>query len=205
MVHDKPIRRSPLVVRQEYDTDVNKGYVIRGNAALLRCEVPSFVGDLVHVTAWQEEATGHHYYPNDDYGSKPACTGHHYYPNDDYGSKPACTGHHYYPNDDYGSGPAFKPGAVIQQEYRAEVNNEFVIVGNAGVMKCVIPTFTGDYVSVTAWDEETNGVTILPTSHYGTSDGEYVAEAGNRYVIRGNAALFRIQMRGSILRGGLGA
>ncbi|KAA0190206.1 hypothetical protein HAZT_HAZT008150 [Hyalella azteca] len=72
------------VVAQDYLLEAPSRSVIRGNAALFRCEVPSFVGDLVHVTAWQEETTGHHYYPNDDHGSKPACTGHHYYPNDDW-------------------------------------------------------------------------------------------------------------------------
>lgn len=56
-----------LVVSQFYDTDVNKAYVIRGNAAILKCEIPSFVADFVSVVSWhtdQDEV----FYPANDYG-----------------------------------------------------------------------------------------------------------------------------------------
>lgn len=43
------------MVIQNYDTDVNKGYSIRGNAAILRCEFPSFVGDYLNVIAWHTD------------------------------------------------------------------------------------------------------------------------------------------------------
>ncbi|XP_065340876.1 cell adhesion molecule Dscam1 isoform X31 [Cloeon dipterum] len=43
------------VVQQEYDTDVNKEYVIRGNSGVLKCQVPSFVADFVHVVSWQTD------------------------------------------------------------------------------------------------------------------------------------------------------
>lgn len=55
------------VVSQLYDTDVNKAYIIRGNAAILKCEIPSFVADFVSVVSWhtdQEET----FYPGNDYG-----------------------------------------------------------------------------------------------------------------------------------------
>lgn len=55
------------MVSQFYDTDVNKAYVIRGNAAVLKCEIPSFVADFVSVVSWhtdQEET----FYPATDYG-----------------------------------------------------------------------------------------------------------------------------------------
>lgn len=55
------------VVSQFYDTDVNKAYVIRGNAAILKCEIPSFVADFVSVVSWhtdQDET----FYPSNDYG-----------------------------------------------------------------------------------------------------------------------------------------
>lgn len=57
-----------LVVSQFYDTDVNKAYVIRGNAAILKCEIPSFVADFVTVVSWhtdQDET----FYPSEQYGS----------------------------------------------------------------------------------------------------------------------------------------
>ncbi|XP_031640140.1 Down syndrome cell adhesion molecule-like protein Dscam2 isoform X28 [Contarinia nasturtii] len=57
------------VVSQFYDTDVNKAYVIRGNAAILKCEIPSFVADFVEVISWhtdQDET----FYPSNDYDGK---------------------------------------------------------------------------------------------------------------------------------------
>lgn len=43
------------MVAQFYDTDVNKAYVIRGNSAVLKCEIPSFVADFVHVVSWHTD------------------------------------------------------------------------------------------------------------------------------------------------------
>ncbi|XP_046388214.1 Down syndrome cell adhesion molecule-like protein Dscam2 isoform X11 [Ischnura elegans] len=40
------------VVQQFYDTDVNKEYAIRGNSAILKCSIPSFVADFVSVISW---------------------------------------------------------------------------------------------------------------------------------------------------------
>lgn len=47
---------------------MNKEHVIRGNAAIIRCLIPSFVADFVDVVSWhtdQEDV----YYPGTDYGS----------------------------------------------------------------------------------------------------------------------------------------
>ena len=41
-----------LVVVQRYETDVGKEYVIRGNDALMKCSIPSFVSDVVQIIAW---------------------------------------------------------------------------------------------------------------------------------------------------------
>ncbi|XP_066145678.1 cell adhesion molecule Dscam1 isoform X25 [Euwallacea fornicatus] len=43
------------VVTQFYDIDVNKQYAIRGNAAILKCEIPSFVADFVQVVSWHTD------------------------------------------------------------------------------------------------------------------------------------------------------
>jgi hypothetical protein len=40
------------VVHQTYQTDVNLEHVIRGNSAVLKCSVPSFVADFVTVDTW---------------------------------------------------------------------------------------------------------------------------------------------------------
>ena len=40
------------MVSQSYDAEVGKNHVILGNDALVACEIPSFVGDLIDVVAW---------------------------------------------------------------------------------------------------------------------------------------------------------
>ena len=52
------------------------------------------------------------------------------------------------------STPFFKefiPFLVAQQPYRVTVPEDSVIVGNDVVIKCNIPSFVADFVSVTAW------------------------------------------------------
>lgn len=56
-----------LVVAQYYDTDVNKAYVIRGNAAVLKCEIPSFVADFVSVVSWHTDQN-EDFLPGTEYG-----------------------------------------------------------------------------------------------------------------------------------------
>ncbi|KAJ9593690.1 hypothetical protein L9F63_014738, partial [Diploptera punctata] len=58
------------VVQQFYDTDVNKEYAIRGNSAVLKCQVPSFVADFVSVVSWHTDQ-GDEFYPStSDYDGK---------------------------------------------------------------------------------------------------------------------------------------
>ena len=40
---------------QEYEVRVHDEFVLRGNAALLRCLLPSYVSDVVHVEAWTSD------------------------------------------------------------------------------------------------------------------------------------------------------
>lgn len=56
-----------VVVAQYYDTDVNKEYAIRGNSAILKCVVPSFVADFVKVLSWHTDQ-GEEFVPGDDFG-----------------------------------------------------------------------------------------------------------------------------------------
>lgn len=50
------------VVTNFYDTDVNKEYAIRGNAAILKCQIPSFVADFVSVVSWHT-SQNENFYP----------------------------------------------------------------------------------------------------------------------------------------------
>ncbi len=40
---------------------------------------------------------------------------------------------------------------MVASGYTVEVNNEHVIVGNAALLKCVIPSFVSDFVVVASW------------------------------------------------------
>lgn len=40
------------MVQQQYEAEILTEYVIRGNHALLRCSLPSFVADFVRVESW---------------------------------------------------------------------------------------------------------------------------------------------------------
>lgn len=57
------------MVAQTYEVEADNEYVIRGNAAVMKCEVPSFVSDFVTVENWQD-SQGNTYLPGeDDYGT----------------------------------------------------------------------------------------------------------------------------------------
>lgn len=40
------------VVNHYYEAEVVSEYVIKGNTAVLKCNIPSFVSDFVRVEAW---------------------------------------------------------------------------------------------------------------------------------------------------------
>lgn len=55
------------MVNQFYEAEVVSEYVIRGNAAVIKCNIPSFVADFVRVDAWVA-TDGTVYRPSLDYG-----------------------------------------------------------------------------------------------------------------------------------------
>lgn len=62
--------------------------------------------------------------------------------------------------------------AVVTQRYEVNVMDEYVLRGNAAIIKCHIPSFVADYVVVSAWlDNENNVITPSNTGDtYGTRD-----------------------------------
>lgn len=56
------------MVNQFYEAEILKEYVIRGNAAVLKCSIPSFVADFVRVEAWIDEL-GTVLMASDEYGT----------------------------------------------------------------------------------------------------------------------------------------
>lgn len=58
------------VVTQYFEAEVVSEYVIRGNTAVLKCNIPSFVADFVKVEAWVDSDGGEYLY-SDDIGILP--------------------------------------------------------------------------------------------------------------------------------------
>ncbi|XP_031783300.1 Down syndrome cell adhesion molecule-like protein Dscam2 isoform X4 [Nasonia vitripennis] len=59
--------------------------------------------------------------------------------------------------------------AVVRQKYEVQVRDAYVLAGNTGVLRCEIPTFVKEYVSVTSWVQD-SAFNIYPTPD---SDGKY--------------------------------
>lgn len=55
------------MVAQSYDVEADNEYVIRGNSAIMKCEIPSFVSDFVVVENWQD-SKGNTYLVGENYG-----------------------------------------------------------------------------------------------------------------------------------------
>ncbi|XP_072939090.1 cell adhesion molecule Dscam1 isoform X21 [Epargyreus clarus] len=70
--------------------------------------------------------------------------------------------------------------AVVNQFYEAEILTEYVIRGNAAVLKCSIPSFVADFVKVEAWiDEEGTEIT-----HSDNLEGKYLVLPSGELHIR---------------------
>lgn len=48
------------MVSQFYESQVYDEYVIKGNAAVLKCNIPSFVSDHVEIIDWVDTNGGHY-------------------------------------------------------------------------------------------------------------------------------------------------
>lgn len=42
-------------MNQYYDAEIIKEYVMKGNSAIIKCSIPSFVADFVSVIGWTDE------------------------------------------------------------------------------------------------------------------------------------------------------
>ncbi|XP_069356474.1 cell adhesion molecule Dscam1 isoform X1 [Maniola hyperantus] len=100
------------VVSQSYTVNLWEENVLRGNSAILKCHIPSFVTEYVSVTSWiisegdEEEI-------------------------------------------DINLDSDFS--LVVSQAYDVKFWEEYVLRGNAAILKCQIPSFVSEYVSVNSW------------------------------------------------------
>uniref|UniRef100_A0A182WFX6 Ig-like domain-containing protein n=1 Tax=Anopheles minimus TaxID=112268 RepID=A0A182WFX6_9DIPT len=139
------------VVNQFYQTDGETDYAIRGNSAILKCKVPSFIADFVFVEAWIDNDGNEYHTGEQDY--------------------------------------------VVNQYYVTEAENEYIIRGNSAILKCKIPSFIGDFVSIDAWiDDSGEEYNQATNSEQLVVIQSYEAEADNEYVIRGNSAIMKCEI-----------
>ncbi|KAK4314719.1 hypothetical protein Pmani_014000, partial [Petrolisthes manimaculis] len=186
------------VVPQSYLLEAESENVIRGNSAILKCKIPSFVADFVSVQAWVD-SEGTNYYPSSSYvvpqgyltqvvdesvlrGNSaiikcliPSFVA-------DFVSVQAWVdgeGGSYYPSQNY----------VVSQPYLTQVLDETVLTGNSAIFKCVIPSFVADFVSVEAW-EDLEGKSYITSNHYVVAQ-TYVTRVIDEDVLAGNSAIFK--------------
>ncbi|XP_017467263.1 PREDICTED: Down syndrome cell adhesion molecule-like protein Dscam2 isoform X47 [Rhagoletis zephyria] len=73
--------------------------------------------------------------------------------------------------------------AVVSQFYITEAENEYVIKGNAAVVKCKIPSFVADFVQIEAWVDE-EGVELWRSNSSQAYDGKYLVLPSGELHIR---------------------
>lgn len=56
------------VVNQYYEAQVYDVFVIKGNTAVFKCQIPSFVSDHVEIVSWQDTDKNMFLPPTEDYG-----------------------------------------------------------------------------------------------------------------------------------------
>lgn len=60
------------------------------------------------------------------------------------------------------------PNTVVQQFYQARVIDEFVLRGNAGLLKCNLPSFVADFVEIESWIDDDGTVIFRNSTEFGS-------------------------------------
>lgn len=132
----------------------------------MTCEIPSYVAEFVFVDLWTD-SDGGSYYPGNEQEigtiqntfipKKNPCL--HFLfcfdftkldsPIDSIRKNTINESYHF---------------SVVQQFYQTRVIDEFVLRGNAATLKCNLPSFISDFVSVESWISD-DGTEILPNAN----------------------------------------
>lgn len=129
-------------VNQFYESQVYDIYVIRGNAAVFKCHIPSFVSDHVQVVSWHDTEGGE-YTLNENYGINFIVNRAPYNVLILLDSKYL---------DTYSFWCSFfSVFSVVSQAYTVNLVDENVLRGNAAILKCLIPSFVSEYVVIDSW------------------------------------------------------
>nr|CAH7736151.1 unnamed protein product [Callosobruchus chinensis] len=192
---------STVVVNQFYKAEILTEYVIRGNTAVLKCSIPSFVADFVQVDAWIDDQGNALRVSNDYVVSQYYVTE----AENEYVIRgnsavmkckiPSFVAdfvqvdswiaedghvHKYHDNANY----------VVAQSYEVEADNEYVIRGNAAVMKCEVPSFVSDYVEVVGW-RDSQGNSYLPGGGDYVVQQFYQSRVIDEFVLKGNTGILK--------------
>ena len=57
--------------------------------------------------------------------------------------------------------------SVASQMYKTSSHEEYIIVGNDAHMKCIIPSFVADFVSVIQWEDSEGSIYHTQGSSWG--------------------------------------
>uniref|UniRef100_A0A182YKL4 Ig-like domain-containing protein n=1 Tax=Anopheles stephensi TaxID=30069 RepID=A0A182YKL4_ANOST len=205
------VQSDSYVVNQYYQTGSEDEYIIRGNSAIVKCKIPSFIADFVHVETWLDSDGNEYHYRGEDGDSYVV---NQFYQTDgetDYAIRgnsailkckvPSFIGDFVFveawiDNDgnEYHTGEQ-DYGCIVNQYYVTEAENEYIIRGNSAILKCKIPSFIGDFVSIDAWiDDSGEEYNQATNSDQLVVIQSYEAEADNEYVIRGNSAIMKCEI-----------
>jgi len=69
--------------------------------------------------------------------------------------------------------------SVVTQNYLVEVNNEHVIRGNSAIIKCSIPSFVADFVTVLSWNDNTENEY---TFHHDYTQGIFIRKNQKHFI-----------------------
>ena len=138
---------------QEYSINVlPQNYVIKGNDAILKCEVPSFVGDLIEIVGWVDSSEKD-YLPH----LQPIGKNKWQQLKDTSLSDTTQFGIKLIVFVLLTKSPF---STVVFQDFNINVPREtYGILGNDAIIKCEVPSFVADLVSVTSWTD-TSGKSI---------------------------------------------
>ena len=73
---------------------------------------------------------------------------------------------------------------VVNQNYMTEATNEYVIMGNSALMRCVIPSFVSDFISLQNWQDEKGNIMVADNNNYGRQ--QIKSKSMIRFIINGN-------------------
>ena len=172
------------MVTQDYVTDVPKVFVINGNSALLKCVIPSMVADFISVESWTDDSNNE-FFSNINYGNLIVSNLFIVF----WLNIPS----HKQQNSLEFSNvevryTSFKKNifcqfvmlsirsrnlqiknypiiSVVTQDYETDADREYVIVGNSAIVKCEVPSFVADFVSVESWKDNENNEYFLGDSN----------------------------------------